>query len=93
MSFEILWTLQHECRRKDLLQSHSQISKELIHDHALGHVSILDKLQIEYISSKKRLENVKYFTIIFVCLVQVKKMSSHLKIINLYIKSKITFVT
>jgi hypothetical protein len=46
--------LKHESRRKDLLQSHSQIAKELIHDHALGHVSILDKLQIEYISAKKR---------------------------------------
>jgi len=46
--------LKHESRRKDLLQSHSQIAKELIHDHALGHVSILDKLQIEYLSAKKR---------------------------------------
>ena len=46
--------LKYESRRKDLLQSHSQITKELIQDHALGHVSILDKLQIEYISAKKK---------------------------------------
>ena len=46
--------LKYESRRKDLLQSHSQITKELIQDHALGHVSILNKLQIEYISSKKK---------------------------------------
>ena len=46
--------LKHESRRKDLLQTHSQIARELIQDHALGHVSTLDKLQIEYISAKKK---------------------------------------
>ena len=46
--------LKHESRRKDLIQTHSQITKQLIQDHALGHVSVLSKLQIEYISAKKK---------------------------------------
>ena len=46
--------LKHETRRKDLLISHEGVTKDLILNHALGHVATLDQLQIEYLSAKKR---------------------------------------
>ena len=46
--------LKHESRRKDLLQNHSKVTKELVTNHALGHTATLDKLQIDYLSAKKR---------------------------------------
>jgi hypothetical protein len=46
--------LKHESRRKETLQNHCQVTKNLIENHALGHVATLSKLNIEHLAAKKR---------------------------------------
>ncbi len=54
--------LKDESRWKEIIQNHSKVTQNLIQNHALGHVSTLDKLQINYLASKKRLDFVIFLT-------------------------------
>lgn len=46
--------LKQESRRKELLQNHVKITRELVSNHALGHVATLNRLHVDYISAKKK---------------------------------------
>ena len=46
--------LKQELRLKDLLNSQIKVTKDLISNHALGHVATLNRLQVDYISAKRK---------------------------------------
>ena len=46
--------IEQEMKRKKLLEKHVKITTELVQDHALGHVSELNKLNVRYYSDKKK---------------------------------------
>lgn len=46
--------LKQELRLKDLLNSQIKVTKSLISNHALGHVATLNRLQVDYISAKRK---------------------------------------
>ena len=46
--------IDQEIKRKNLLQDHVEMTHELLQNHALGHVSQLNKLNVKYYSDKKK---------------------------------------
>ena len=46
--------LKQESRMKDLLGKHVKVTKDIIANHALGHVANLNRLQVDYLSAKQK---------------------------------------
>ena len=46
--------LKQESKMKDLLNSHIKVTNDLVSNHALGHVATFNRLQVDYISAKRK---------------------------------------